>query len=95
MSELTDRTACLIAQMTVEALDETTRYVVLEGVAVGRLLRDDLGRWSCEWRSTRGWERCGDVVEPNGDEAFETLAVEEVAGLLALEEHGRSRGWRI
>jgi hypothetical protein len=75
--------------MSVERVCDRIGYVVLFGFAVGKLVRDDLGHWYCEWRSGRGWEALSVLEERVEARDAEEWAIGEIAGIVALEEQGR------
>lgn len=81
----------LAQRMTAEVAADGTRYLVLDGVALGRLWRDaESGRWRCEWRA--GWRETPAQLERDDAEYAEVWAIDEVATLLAMEERARESG---
>jgi hypothetical protein len=89
MSERAQRRDELVDLMSIETASDGTIYLTLHGVAVGRLTRQEDGRWRCEWRSTKGWWKTPTTLEQNHSERAEQWATEEVADLLSMEEHAR------
>ncbi|MDQ3849362.1 MAG: hypothetical protein M3296_01925 [Actinomycetota bacterium] len=84
----------LVERMGTEEADGDARYIVLDGIALGRLSRATGAGWSCEWRSPDGWARLPGQVERDDAEYAEVWAMEAVASLLASEEQDRRRAQR-
>jgi hypothetical protein len=82
----------LAAKLDIEEAHDDVRLVTLNGVVLGRLGQNrDSGYWELDWRE--GWRRLSSQHAGSGEaEHAETWAVEEIAGLMAVERSAIDAG---